>query len=215
MASSKYVVRNLWNVAPVLTTNLVKTGLVDNAFNATLARAAVSAFDDFTSIRRGKSLSSTQDVGANQSKSGTRRRRRTPSTHQESTIESSTKGSIIPGNPNDASIDGMTLTDNDFFFEHQKTRGYRLASQAIANCDFTEQLQEDYLVNAVAYYLDTVCNAKTLADLLLLGTGELSIDMWAAVQRGKVRKDQLSSKFVLCGKQTDNDMSKRQFGKRF
>ena len=99
---------------------------------------------------------------------------------------------MIPGNPNNANIDGMTLTDNDFFFEHQKTRGYRLASQAIADCDYTEQLQEDYLVNAVAYYLDTVCNTKTLADLLLLGTGELSIDMWAAVQRGKVTKDQLS-----------------------
>lgn len=82
------------------------------------------------------------------------------------------------------------LTDNDFFFEHQKTRGYRLASPAIADCNGTEKLQEDYIANAVAYYLDTVCGAKPLAELLMMGTGELSIDMWAAVQRGKVRNKQ-------------------------
>lgn len=99
---------------------------------------------------------------------------------------------MILGNSTHISSDGMTLTDNDFFFEHQKTRGYRLANQAIANCDCTERLQEDYIVNTVAYYLDTVCGAKHLSDILLLGTGELSIDMWAAVQRGKVINNQLT-----------------------
>ena len=98
----------------------------------------------------------------------------------------------------------MTLTDNDFFFEHQKTRGYRLANHAIANCECTERLQEDYLVNAVAYYLDTVCGAKLLSDRLLLGTGELSIDMWAAVQRGKVIKINLLAKLVLSRTSTDS-----------
>lgn len=205
-ASSKYVVRNLWNVAPVLTTNLVSAGLVDPIFNATLTRSAVTAFDEYTSVRRGTSFPSSPAVGGNESKTGattgTRRRRRTPSTRQENTMESSTgrsKGPVISGSSGD-----MTLTDNDFFFEHQKTRGYRLANHAIANCECTERLQEDYLVNAVAYYLDTVCGAKLLSDRLLLGTGELSIDMWAAVQRGKVIKINLLAKLVLSRTSTDS-----------
>lgn len=188
MASSKYVVRNLWNIAPLLTTNLVNSGLVDTVFNTTLTKAAVTAFDDYTSIRRGTSLSSSPEAGDKETKSRTRRRRRTSPARQENTIESSSvrsEGAMILGNSTHISSDGMTLTDNDFFFEHQKTRGYRLANQAIANCDCTERLQEDYIVNTVAYYLDTVCGAKHLSDILLLGTGELSIDMWAAVQRGK------------------------------
>lgn len=189
MASSNYVVRNLWNIAPVLTTNLVTAGRVDSFFNTTLTRAAVAAFDEYTSIRRGTSVSSSPN--AEESTGTRRRRRRTPSTSRhESRIESSSaasrlQGPIVP-NRDSACSDGMGLTDNDFFFEHQKTRGYRLASHAIANCDCAERLQEDYIVNALTYYLDTVCGAKELADLILLGTGELSIDMWAAVQRGKV-----------------------------
>ena len=192
MASSKYAARNLWNVAPVLTTNLVRTGLVDNKFNATLTKSAVSAFDEYRSIRRGTSLPSTSLPRTEETTSGrpaSRRRRRSSSTRQEripESLASRSKGPQIPENPNIGSCDGMALTDNDYFFEHQKTRGYRLASPAIANCECTEQLQEDYLVDAVAYYLETMCDAKPLADLLLLGTGELSIDMWAAVQRGKV-----------------------------
>ena len=205
-ASSRYVVRNLWNVAPVLTTNLVSAGLVDPMFNATLTRSAVTAFDEYTSVRRGTSCRSSPAVGGKESNTGaattgTRRRRRTPSTRQENTMESSTgrsKGPVVPpGNHNCGSSGVMTLTDNDFFFEHQKTRGYRLASHSIANCECTERLQEDYLVTAVAYYLDTVCGAKPLSDLLFLGTGELSIDIWAAVQRGKVIKINLLAKLVL------------------
>jgi len=188
MASSKYVVRNLWNIAPVLTTNL-NAGL-DSTFNATLTKAAVTAFDEYTSIRKGQPISSSPSASVKETASGatgTRRRRRTPSTRQDSAIESSigrSKGPLIPSDSNGVG-NSMTLTDNDFFFEHQKTRGYRLASHAIADCECSELLQEEYLVDAVSYYLDTVCDAKHLADLLLLGTGELSIDMWAAVQRGK------------------------------
>jgi hypothetical protein len=194
MASSKYVVRNLWNMAPVLTTNLVNAGLANSTFNATLTKAAVSAFDEYTSIRHGQPISSLSTVGEKETVSkttGTRRRRRTTSTRQDSAIESSigrSKGPLIPAAFNSVDGNTMTLTDNDFFFEHQKTRGYRLASHAIANCECSELLQEEYLVDAVAYYLDAVCDAKHLADLLLSGTGEFSIDMWAAVQRGKVKK---------------------------
>ena len=187
MASSKYVVRNLWNVAPFLTTNLVTSGAVDAIFNATLTKAALTAFDDYTSIRSGISSSQVDDA-----QSRTRRRKRTSSTRQDTALGSSAtlrNNSMAPGKFQPTN-DNMVLTDNDFFFEHQKTRGYRLASPAIADCDCAEKLQEDYIANAVAYYLDTVCGAKPLAELLLMGTGELSIDMWAAVQRGKVRNKQ-------------------------
>ncbi len=185
MASSKYVVRNLWNAAPFLTTNLVHCGVVDASFNSALAKAAVSAFDDYTSIRRGTFVSSSPEAEAPARK---RRRKRTSSARQDSGIGSSATALMgAPTNFQQIHQDNRMLTDNDFFFEHQKTRGYRLASPAIADCDCAERLQEDYIANAVAYYLDTVCGAKPLAELLLMGTGELSIDMWAAVQRGKVR----------------------------
>eukprot|EP00532_Pseudo-nitzschia_australis_P001072 CAMPEP_0168182940 /NCGR_PEP_ID=MMETSP0139_2-20121125/12171_1 /TAXON_ID=44445 /ORGANISM="Pseudo-nitzschia australis, Strain 10249 10 AB" /LENGTH=315 /DNA_ID=CAMNT_0008103923 /DNA_START=146 /DNA_END=1090 /DNA_ORIENTATION=- len=190
-SSSKYVVRNLWNAAPVLTTNLLDMGLVDTTFNTTLTRAAVTAFDEYTSIRRGASILPSGSAAARVEESETkpRRRRRTPSSRLDK-MESATSGlnrSLFPGQ-GDKSNDNSNeifVTDNDFFFEHQKNRGYRLASQAIANCDCTKLLQEDYLVDIVAYYLEKLCGAKPLADLLLLGTGECSIDMWAAVQRGK------------------------------
>ena len=179
MASSKYAVRNLWNVAPFLATNLVHSGVVDASFNSTLAKAAVAAFDEYTSIRRGTSVSKVE------APSRTRRRKRASSTRQDSGIGSSATLLKAPSNFHEIHQDNKTLTDNDFFFEHQKTRGYRLASQAIADCECAERLQEDYIANAVAYYLGAVCGAKPLAELLLRGTGELSIDMWAAIQRGK------------------------------
>ena len=182
MASSKYVVRNLWDKAPVLTKNLLGAGVVDTAFNATLTKAAVTAFDEYTSIRRGTGFpSSAASVDESMSKSGTTRRRRRTFSPRQGKTESTTRPRL--GKPDDNG--NLTLTDNDFFFEHQKTRGYRLAAPAIADCDCTRRLQEDFLVDAVAYYLEAVCGAKLLADQLLLGTGELSIDMWAAVQRGK------------------------------
>ncbi|VEU34213.1 unnamed protein product [Pseudo-nitzschia multistriata] len=188
-SSSGYLVRNLWNAAPVLTTNLLETGLVDTAFNASLAKAAVTAFDDYRSIRLGTSVPGSSPKSADEPKARTRRRRRAsspgrtraelpapgPSGPRRSATE---EHSISRCNPS-------ALTDNDFFFQHQKNRGYRLATRAIAGSDCARRLQEDYLVQIVSYYLENVCGAKPLADLLALGTGELSIDMWAAVQRGK------------------------------
>lgn len=183
MTSSKYVVRNLWNKAPVLTTNLVDIGLVDAKFNANLMKAAVTSFDEFVSIRQGGGGKSRSSPPSSSVSAGTRRRQR-----RTSLSSPSNPGKERPKLPsvNISSDHGNNLTENDFFFEHQKTRGYRLATDAIATCERTERLQEVYLVEIVAYYLKHCCGAGALANLLMLGTGELSIDMWAAVQRGKV-----------------------------
>ena len=62
--SSRYQIKRLWNgIAPILTTNLIETGVVEAAANDSLTLAAVTAFDRYTN----SSLTSTaaaQDVDA-------------------------------------------------------------------------------------------------------------------------------------------------------
>lgn len=47
--SARYTIRRLWDAVPVLTTNLLETGLVDQNFNDSLTRSALKAFDIYIS----------------------------------------------------------------------------------------------------------------------------------------------------------------------
>lgn len=174
--SDMYQINRLWGgVVPILSTNLLDAGLVGSEFNVLLTKGAVTAFDDYTAASSSSLAGNTDEVsptGVPLPSSATRRRRRPRASVRDVKAEESP---ILPS----------ALTPNDRFFEHQRTRGYRLATQSMSSCDSAKQLEEDYIVDAVAYYLREN-NALSLADLLSSsrGGGELSIDMWAAVQRG-------------------------------
>ena len=174
--SPRYMIRNLWNVAPVLKTNLVTTGLVDHAFNETLKRAAVMAFEEYTSTRLGGESNPSSTTTTSTS---TRRRRQRP---QKSTRTSPT---TTMRQPHDTTTTSQQhLTDNDFFFQHQKNRGYRHANQSIATCECAEKLQETFITNVVKDYLKH--SSSSSMEKNHHPNHELfSIDMWVAIQRGK------------------------------
>lgn len=186
---SRYHLRRLWGSAvPILSTNLLDSGVVDASFNDVLTEAAVAAFNDFT-----KTSSSAPSANQEDGTPGSRRRRRIrTSTLKNSDTLSSDHASSPPNNDN-----GARVTPNDNFFEFQRTRGYRLATHYISNCADVRQLEEEHIFDAVVHYLLQVAKIhasnkhsgdmpKYIAGTLQTsGLGSLSIDMWAAVQRGK------------------------------
>ena len=159
---SPYELRRLWNgTAPILTTNLLNSGSVDALFNDVLTGVAVSAFDKFTN--------SNPNTSKYQSDGSTRRRRQKR-----------------PLSVNEIDLDppkSIKTTSNDHFFEYQRTHGYKLAIPSIANCNQVHQL-ENKVIDACIHYLYTL-NATTIVHQLSNNSGEFSVDLWAAVQRGK------------------------------
>ncbi|KAL7553778.1 hypothetical protein ACHAWF_017105 [Thalassiosira exigua] len=111
-----------------------------------------------------------------------RRRRR-------SRISTSRRSESATGPPPPIDDDGG-VTSNDTFFEHQRTRGYRLCTPDVSECDAARLLEEEHAVDAVAHYLrhggfDRSGAASSIADALQSTGAGLSIDLWAAVQRGE------------------------------
>lgn len=168
--------RRLWGIAPIMVTNLVDAGLVDARFNAALTKAAVQAFDDF--------LQTTKSPDGGPHQSGRRRRRVQPEHHQQQHQQ--------------AQGEEGQLTQNDAFFVHQRTRGYRLATPAISSCVEAETLQEDFITNNVLAYLEALAANKAA---MMVRSELLSIDMWAAVQRGPgaYHKDHVHEGVVVSG----------------
>lgn len=198
--SARYTIRRLWDAVPVLTTNLLETGLVDQNFNDSLTRSALKAFDIYISTHHhdrkvSHGLPFFQDNSPPPSE--LRRKRRTGNRllrHGRSSRSldpaDTMGGSLAAAAAAAADPDRNAPTSNDNFFEHQRTRGYRMATEPIANCQCARRLQEDLLVDAAASYLREGAEAQVLADRMLLGDGvtssggELSVDMWVSVQRG-------------------------------
>ena len=120
---SHYQVRRLWNgIAPILSTNLVDTGLVDASFNEELTRVANAAFDEFQGKNRG-----------HHGDGSTRRRRRKHST---------------PAIEADINLD---VSSNNNFFEYQRNNGYKLAIPSIAACNQVEHLEQEFFKASVQY----------------------------------------------------------------
>jgi hypothetical protein len=141
------MIRNLWGVAPVMTRNMLETGLVDAAFNESLTNAAVMAFDRYI------------EQTASSKPSGGRRRK----TSVDQPV------ALNPDKP----------TPNDHFFEHQRSRGYSIMSSSSPELCL---LRDSLLMDSSSEYLKN-CGTP---DGLLQQLGVLySIDVWAAVQRGK------------------------------
>jgi uncharacterized protein (TIGR02466 family) len=82
----------------------------------------------------------------------------------------------------DKSADAPSTANNNFF-EHQRLHGYKLAFPSIANCEQVQQL-EDELFNASIKYLQAL-GSTLVANQLKNNAGEFSIDIWAAIQKGK------------------------------
>jgi len=201
LVSRASMLRCLWGVAPIMTTNLVEAGLVDSkTFNVALTKAAVTAFDDYIAISSGQQptlSSASSDILS----SGSRRRKRrtgttlapflTSAKHASNRNDSAFRNEIGSGSHKNK------LTHNDYFFEHQRTRGYRLATPAIANCQEAFRLQEELIATAAVNYLTAIGDAfqdnnnkaahaasRQLSGEHGHGLGH-SINMWAAVQRGR------------------------------
>lgn len=172
---NSYQLRRLWGNVPILTTNLLESGLIDSKVNDALTAVAVSAFNNF-------SKANELEVNVPSSHGAARRKRRSRTSTRAHTIESPT---III----DPDTSSSKVTPNDNFFEHQRTRGYRLATPLISDCDAVSQLEEEHIVNAIAYYLRQFEDSRgmlstTIADTLQSSGIGLSIDLWAAVQKG-------------------------------
>jgi uncharacterized protein (TIGR02466 family) len=194
--SSRYQIKRLWNgIAPILTTNLIETGVVAAALNESLTQAAVTAFDRYTNSTPGTSSS---DASAANNR---RRRRRTSSSAAQA--KHSTIDLITDAHSSESSSTAPTPNDN--FFEYQRRVGYTLNNNQHRSSDedvFLQQLKETHISNAIIYYLQHFHindgqdnNSATLQQQRLTNSiidvlqsdssPELTIDLWAAVQRGE------------------------------
>mmetsp|Transcript_12437 Transcript_12437/g.26468 ORF Transcript_12437/g.26468 Transcript_12437/m.26468 type:complete len:316 (-) Transcript_12437:16-963(-) len=177
---STYQICRLWEgAATILTTNLLESGVVHHQFNHLLTQVAVAAFDDFTNNK--PSLISKRE---NEAPSAGRRRRRASTPLQKN--NSDHPPSLPSTLSHDNSSSALKTTPNDNFFEFQRMRGYRLASPYISDCDAARQLEEEHVVGAVSHYLQQFPTsiAKSIANQIEACDAGISIDLWAAVQRG-------------------------------
>ena len=195
MMGNSYQISRLWNgIAPILTTNLIENGVVDAVSNDLLTQAAVEAFDRYTNSATLPS-SSHQEVDTAFSKN--RRRRRRPSSHKNA--EASRDIDII----SELGLESTSPTQNDNFFEYQRRNGYEILNHQTN--DLLHQLKEVHINNAIIHYLqqyhinsnnnEDENGASNLQQQRLTNSiinelqnnfsPELSIDLWATVQRGK------------------------------
>jgi len=192
--SINYQMYRLWGGSvPILTANILESGIVDRNFNDTLTDAALKAFDTYTN----NTSSSTSN---NQHDDSTKRRPNITNNHHDEARPSSSEGrrrrrqrtsSVLLGNIENISSSNNNdrstkVTANDNFFEYQRTRGFRLSTPSISSSDEVKELEEIHVLDAVTQYLIQLDNNKSISIANQLQTDSIfTIDMWAAVQRGK------------------------------
>ncbi len=200
---NRYQISRLWNgVAPILSTNLIENGVVDAVSNDSLTQAAVDAFDRYTnsdSATLPSSSSSHQEVDTASIKNRRRRRLR-PSSHKNAAANRSID--II----SEVGSESLLPTLNDNFFEYQRRNGYEILLSNHQTDSLLHELKEVHINNAIIQYLqqyhinsnnneDKNGAASNLQQQRLTNSiinelqnnfsPELSIDLWATVQRGK------------------------------
>ena len=181
-----------------MTMDLIEAGQVDKSFNQALTKAAVSAFHDYISTHKmpgeAGSLASavcTTSDGAAEQPSSERRRRRRPSRQSS--------GSTQPTGSSVNTHDGVT--PNDFFFEHQRLRGYHMATEPMRNSLEVLRLQQDLLPLATRKYLQE-CVGTPRARAVSEGVGDLfHVELWATVQSGQgaYHKDHVHENVLVSG----------------
>ncbi len=186
--SRRYQINRLWSgVAPILTTNLIEAGVVETAANESLTRSAVTAFDRYTNSPL-TSPAAAQELDA--SPTNNRRRRRRSSPHAKQAADDLNAASSAAPTP------------NDNFFECQRRMGYTFGNNESDDL-LRHQLKETHIIDAIIYYLQHfhVINegennscasnlpqqrlASSIIHELQSDSPEVTIDLWAAIQRGK------------------------------
>jgi len=191
--SINYQIKRLWaSSVPILTVNILESGVVDRNFNDALTDAALKAFDSYTNI--------TSSTSNNQHDDSTKRRPNISNNHHDEARPSSSEGrrrrrqrtsSVLLGNIENISssnnnVISTKVTANDNFFEYQRTRGFRLSTPSISSCDEVKELEEIHVLDAVTQYLIQLDNNKSISIANQLQfDSTCTIDMWVAVQRGK------------------------------
>lgn len=182
----------LWNIVQVQSSNLIKTGHVNESFNKALTNAAIGYFDKFTSGNANSKATTTygcnhdhNDDSSLQSSKGTtedkksqgkkRRRRNTTSSSTRLTFPTS-ESQLLRQKYNVNPKTG--LTTNDHFFEKQRNNGY--CQQTMPTPEVL-QLQE-LLGSEVQRYLSSINNTT----VSLCGDPTVKLDMWATVQMGSL-----------------------------
>lgn len=196
----------LWNRVPVMTVDFLAAGLIDKDFNQNLTDAAVTAFDEYLAVHYPRATASPQPYAISKEDHGPMRRKRprrffTDSWHEihknPSTISSSlqkhdktaTRGDGTAWASTTSKSTSLSLTSlNDRFFEHQRDRGYHLASEYLRESAPLTLLREKLLPGAATAYLvegdHGQFNANRAAAVARsLRDGILRLDTWAAVQR--------------------------------
>mmetsp|Transcript_19709 Transcript_19709/g.28076 ORF Transcript_19709/g.28076 Transcript_19709/m.28076 type:complete len:310 (+) Transcript_19709:172-1101(+) len=184
----RYQIKRLWNgIAPILTTNLIEAGVVEAAANESLSLSAVSAFDRYTNSPL-TSPAAAKELDASPT-NNRRRRRRNSSQAKQAADDLNVESSTAP-------------TPNDNFFEYQRRMGYTFGNNQSDGL-LRQQLKETHIIDAIIYYLqhfhannggENNSSASNLPQQRLAGSiihelqsdsPEVTIDLWAAVQRWK------------------------------
>lgn len=192
--SCRYQINRLWNgIAPILTTNLIEAGVIEAAANESLTCSAVTAFDRYTNyspLTSPAAAAAAQELDAFPTNNRRRRRRRRPSSQSKQAADDLNNESSTASTP------------NDNFFEYQRRMGYTFGSNQSDDL-LRQQLKETHIIDAIVYYLqhfhaindgeddNSASNlsqqrlASSIIHELQSDSPEVTIDLWAAVQRGK------------------------------
>ena len=175
----QYHIRRLWGGrVPVLTTNLVGNG---GEFNDALTGAAIRAFDALMTPHH---RAGPGQVGDDETSKSSRRRRLRSSKKSRATscggdVSQAGGGGGLTRTPNGPNAP----TPNDVFFAN---RGYRLAFPSIASSAEARLLEQEHAVDAILRYLEEFDSpaARSVSQELSTTQSSISVDLWAAVQRG-------------------------------
>ena len=159
----------LWNAAPIRWKSLN----VSSSLNEELTTVALDSLDAYSN------LGQTSTAESSPSRRRNRRIRTRPTSTNRPIQSSSDKQAQHRFYQNDS---GLTL--NDYFFEHQRLHGYTKGTPILNQSQALSTLQE-LLVTQVEIYLTSLQNASARSAMSLLQQSVLSIDVWAAIQRGE------------------------------
>ena len=151
------LIHRLWN-APVGKADLIKKGIIQPSFNSELTRVALEAYNAYNN----SSFHPSNDTA------GSKRRKR-------KTTRRSTKNLSISND-----VSGLTL--NDYFFEHQKVKGYVHGTPILSQSKEIQHFQTVVLSQIDKYFtlIDREA-AETIQEKVQ--SGIVSLDLWAAIQK--------------------------------
>ncbi len=181
MISKLVMIKRLCRVrVPVFSKNLIDHGIITSSLNDELVRDALNAFTAYSEIRHEKNFSGIK---------GKRKRSRLSRGARKSqqSVQKETE-----------SESGPTL--NDFFFEHQRINGYTNGTPFLAQSVSVQNLSGALLIEAEKY-LNLLGGVGALSIPPLIQNGVISLNMWAAVQKGRraYHKDHVHDGVIVSG----------------